>query len=352
MRKLLTTLLCVMGAQLFAQQDISHINARKFIRQVLLIYSPEEYAMLETYYRTPSEFTLSNATFKIGRHIDFLNYIMDTTRKDLAVNSVPVMVHEMTHLYANRRAYALIEKRKLSFAPGDKYLCISLDTTREMLVKLKPTPPARFMAATVPEPLRENKYYDFIATDNETVMPQKEGIYGLLDEWHAYMHSARVAFSLHGFYEREAFYGALTTDYSEQPLHDDKPWKDFFANFYEMYLPYIEFKYYILQYLAYCKQHQPEVYDYIIFEDRAFRAAYRAVDEAYKQVIEQFRAYKPRVIELLTKLSIEVSEENMGGQYFMFINEAGIATYQSLYEAFEKEIQKQELSEIDFYLKQ
>ncbi|NIK73133.1 hypothetical protein FHS56_000619 [Thermonema lapsum] len=341
-----------MGFQLFAQQDISHINARKFIRQVLLIYSPEEYAMLETYYRTPSEFTLSNATFKIGRHIDFLNYIMDTTRKDLAVNSVPVMVHEMTHLYANRRAYALIEKRKLSFAPGDKYLCISLDTTREILVKLKPTPPARFMAATVPELLRENKYYDFIATDNETVMPQKEGIYGLLDEWHAYMHSARVAFSLHRFYEREAFYGALTTDYSEQPLHDDKPWKDFFANFYEMYLPYIEFKYYILQYLAYCKQHQPEVYDYIIFEDRAFRAAYKAIDEAYKQVIEQFRAYKPRVIELLTKLSIEVSEENMGGQYFMFINEAGIATYQSLYEAFEKEIQKQELSEIDFYLKQ
>ncbi len=352
MRKLLTTVLCLLVFQGVAQQDISHINARKFIRQVLMIYAPEEYAMLETYYRTPSEFTLSNATFKVGRHIDFLHYIIDTTRKDLAVNSVPVMVHEMTHLYAHRRAYALIQKRGMPFSPGDEYLCFSLDTTREVLVKLKPTPPARLMAASVPEVLRENKFYEFIETDDESMMPQQEGIYGLLDEWHAYLHSARVAFALHRFYEREAFYGALTTDYNERPLHDDKPWKDFFTNFYEMYLPYIEFKYYILQYLAYCKQHRPEVYDYIIFEDEAFRKAYKMIDEAYRQVIAQFIDYKPRVMDLLAKLSIDVSEENMGGQYFMFINESGIATYQSLYEAFEKEIQKEELSEIDFYLKQ
>lgn len=337
---------------LCAQQDISHINARKFIRQVLLIYAPTQYELLEAYYRTPSTFHLSNATLKAGRHIDFLLYILDTTRKDLAVNSIPTMVHEMMHLYAHRRAYALVERNKLVLKPGDEYMCVSLDTTKETLIKILPTPPARIITSRVPEHLRENKFYEFIDTDDESMMPQREGIYGLLDEWHAYYHSAQVALQLHRYYEREAFYGAITTDYNERPLHDEKPWRDFFTNFYEMYIPYIEFKYYILQYLLYCKQKQPDIYDHIIFEDKAFRTAYRQLDRAFADLIKYFEVYKPKVLALLQKLSIDVGEEVIAGQHFIFIGNAGIATYQHLWDAFEKEIKKTELSEIDFYLKQ
>ena len=69
-----------------------------------------------------------------------------------------------------------------------------------------------------------------------------------MQEWNAYQHATKVAFNVKRYYEREGY-------------TDITLWEDFFANYYEYQMAHLEFKYFILKYLEYSENAQPEFYE-------------------------------------------------------------------------------------------
>ncbi|NJK84076.1 MAG: hypothetical protein HC912_10030 [Saprospiraceae bacterium] len=67
------------------------------MRQVLQIYSPLHHEMLERYYKIPNKLELPNIVMQIGRPIDYIYYIADTSRKELILHSLPSAIHETAH---------------------------------------------------------------------------------------------------------------------------------------------------------------------------------------------------------------------------------------------------------------
>jgi hypothetical protein len=312
------------------------ISARKYTIQILRIYSPEHALLLDKYYKTNSIVHLPSATINIGRHLDFMAYLTDTTHRDVIIHEIPLMIHEIYHDYSHRGAYGFLEKNPDSFEPGQNYMIYYFDEKSEILTDIYNTFPAHEMAKTVPHSLKEERFKIFIADHNMALLPQKMGIHGLLDEWNAFYHQTLMAFETKEFYERESFQEA-------------KHWEGFFSNYYDSYHAYVEFKYFILKYIQYAKYKHSKMYEKIILDSK-IKEIYKEIDTRYKKVLEDFEKYKPLVANFLDSKNIRISEEIHDGNKILFIQGVGIETYHHVFRLYQKALEDEELRMIDFQL--
>lgn len=335
MKKTLFLLCCIvflLKGQVFAQ-----ISARKYTIQILRIYSPEHAVMLDKYYKTNSVIHLPSATINIGRHLDFMAYLTDTTHRDMIIHEIPLMIHEIYHDYTRRGAYTFLEKNPNAFEAGKEYMLFYFDEKTEIFCELLPTFPSNEIAKAVPNYLKEERFKTFIATNNTTMLPQKMGLLGLLDEWNAFYHQTLMAFETKEFYERESF-------------QDAKHWEGFFSNYYDSYHAYTEFKYFILKYLQYTKYKNSKLYEQIML-NTAIKTIYTEIDKRYEQVIKNFENYKPLVIQFLEKKGIPITEEEYNGHTIFFIQGVGVDTYDRIYHLYQKALEDEELRTLDLQLK-
>lgn len=315
----------------------SQISARKYTIQILRIYSPEHAQMLDKYYKTNSVVHLPSATINIGRHLDFMAYLTDTTHRDIIIHEIPLMVHEIYHDYTRRGAYTFLENNPDIFEAGKEYLLFYFDEKKELFCELIPTFPSNEIVKAVPNMLKEDRFKTFIATTNQTFLPQKIGFLGLLDEWNAFYHQTLMAFETKEFYERESFQNA-------------KHWEGFFSNYYDSYHAYPEFKYFILKYLQYAKYKHPKIYEQIILNP-AIKTIYTEIDKRYTQTIKDFEKYKPLVKQFLGKKGIQITEEEHNGHTILFIQGVGVDTYDRIYKLYMNSLEDEELRMLDFQLK-
>jgi len=322
---------------LLVKPVFSQTSARKYVTQFLRVYSPEHALMLERYYKTNSVVHLPSATINIGRHLDFMVYLTDTTHRDILIHEIPLMTHEIYHDYSRRGAYTFLEKNPDAFEVGKEYLLFYFDEKKELLCELIPTFPSQEIAKAVPNDLKEERFNTFIATNNVAMLPQKIGFLGLLDEWNAFYHQTLMAFETKEFYERESF-------------QDAKHWEGFFSNYYDSYHTYAEFKYFVLKYLQYAKYKHPKVYERIVLSP-AIKTIYAEIDKRYNQVIRNFEKYKPLVIQFLGKKGIQITEEEHNGHTILFIQGIGIDTQDRIYKLYMKALEDDELKTLDFQLK-
>ena len=318
-------------------QALAQISARKYTMQILRIYSPEHAQMLDRYYKTNSVVHLPSATINIGRHLDFMAYLTDTTHRDIIIHEIPLMIHELYHDYTRRGAYTFLEKNPDAFEVGKEYLLFYFDENKELFCELVPTFPSNEIVKVLPNHLREDRFKTFIANSNPTMLPQKMGFLGLLDEWNAFYHQTLIAFEIKEFYERESF-------------QDAKHWEGFFSNYYDSYHAYSEFKYFILKYLQYAKYKHSKVYEQIML-DPAIKTIYVEIDKHYSQVIKDFEKYKPLVVQFLGKKNIRITEEEHNGHTILFIEGVGIDTYDRIHKLYMKALEDEELRTLDFQLK-
>ncbi|GAB4128691.1 MAG: hypothetical protein OHK0045_20540 [Raineya sp.] len=293
--------------------------------------------MLDRYYKTNSVVHLPSATINIGRHLDFMVYLTDTTHRDIMIHEIPLMVHEIYHDYTRRGAYAFLENTPDAFEPGKEYLLFYFDEQKEIFSELISTFPASEMAKAIPNHLKEERFNTFIASNNPIMLPQKIGFLGLLDEWNAFHHQTLMAFETKEFYERESF-------------QDARHWEGFFSNYYDSYHAYSEFKYFILKYLQYAKYKHPKVYEKIMFS-QAIKGIYTEIDKRYAQTIENFENYKPLVKAFLSKKGIEITEEVYNGNTILFIRGVGVDTHDRIYKLYMQSLEDEELRMLDFLLK-
>ena len=320
-------------------QDMSRLSARKFVRQVLQIYSPLHHEMLERYYKIPNKLVLPNIVMQIGRPIDYIYYIADTSRKELILHSLPSAIHETAHNFGQRMAYYYLYEHQISYNNvEDNYFAYWLDHRDLVLINQRRTFPANELAPFIDKKLQGERFALMIDSQNKAIIPQKNGVYGLLEEWYAYYHESLMAFNLRRIYEREVF------------MNDIRNWEDFFATYYESHTSYWELKYYLLKYLEYAENVHPEVFKKVM-ADAQFRKVFGLLDQQYQSLTQHFEQYKKSVFELIERLGYQTREQNIEGQHLLFIGDVGILTYQNIEKEYQKALQDKALLEIERLLK-
>ena len=312
-------------------------NARKFIGQVLYLYSPTHNDLIDKYSKTPTSVHLPNTTFNVGKRVDYMFYITDTINKTIILHDLPQMVYEITNDYANRGSYAYLEKNKITYNAGDNYICYYINQQTEYTMKQIRSFPSIQIANIIPKKLHTENYYRFLKNSNPEVPTQKYGIYGLMQEWNAYQHATKVAFNVKRYYEREGY-------------TDITLWEDFFANYYEYQTAYSEFKYFILKYLEYAENSQPDFYENLL-KDAKFKKTYIEIDKNYEDTIAQFNLYKPAVFSLLNKASVTTEETSMEGFSLLFLDRVGINTYGNIDKLFREALEDDALKQIEKKIK-
>jgi len=339
-RRIVWICICIFwGSTRLSAQDMSRLSARKFVRQVLQIYSPLHHEMLERYYKIPNKLELPNIVMQIGRPIDYIYYIADTSRKELILHSLPSAIHETAHNFGQRMAYYYLYEHRIPYNNvEDNYFAYWLDNRELVLINQPRTFPANEVAPFIDKKLRGERFSLMISNQNKSLLPQKNGAYGLLEEWYAYYHECLMAFNLRRIYEREVF------------MNDIRNWEDFFATYYESHTAYWEIKYYLLKYLEYSENVHPEIFKKIT-NDAQFRKVFARLDEQHQSLMLQFEKYKTSVFDLVGRLGYQVREQVIEGQDLLFIGDVGLMTYQNTEKEYRKALQDKALLEIERLLK-
>jgi outer membrane lipoprotein-sorting protein len=255
-----------------------------------------------------------------------LTYLSQRTEKGI-VEDLPDVVHELTHGYVSN-PYKYMQANNI--CPDKNYHIYPL-ANEEILVKLTPTFPSKELAVVIPEKYRTFRYATYIEGNTST---QSEGIYGLLDEWHAYYSGARTAFLLKAYYSKT--------------IQKPEDWIDFFSGITGELTAYYEFKYFILKYLSYAAKKYPDVFKGIM-ENTEFRKMFVYVDFAYANLISDVKAFRDSLLSDLSKKGVKISKSNGD----LFIGNTGTTLMEATQDilALEPALSEKELQDIWGWLK-
>ena len=199
------------------------------------------------------------------------------------IDRISIAVHEETHAYSIRGMY-------------ETHYFVN----RKKTVPVRHTQvyPTKNMANTIPGRLRTFRYDTYVAKPIPNLASNVQGIYGLMNEFMAYRMSMNNTVRLYLYYE-------------EKNAGWDQ-WRTY-INFCENgRMAYAEFKYYILHYLYYAKQHYPEIYRGIL-ANKPLRQAYREIEKDYARLNAKYEKNFRKLKEYFAKKGyrMEVSDESV-----------------------------------------
>lgn len=177
---------------------------------------------------------------------------------DRLIDSLDTVVHEEFH------DYSIVGNQKQRIYTGRKHAIIVDFTKIFKTVE---------MVRSVPKRCRTTRFPTYVSKPVPNLASNVQGIYGLLNEFSAYHWGMNNNIHMFAYYDR--FADAMNT------------WNSFVADGASNRLAYAEFKYYILHYLYYAKQHHPLVYRQIM-SNKKFRTAYRINERHFWKMIQTF----------------------------------------------------------------
>lgn len=267
------------------------------MRGLLTRYSEDGDYIVSSYEALPTSFTMKGSTFTIERG-GFEEYFT-SPMPDYLVSNMGTAVHETYHLYTNAMTYQILARENRFAGPFGEHTSDVGDGP--MLIVQGEHFPAREMDATFPGDARTDRYGTYVSPSRESQSTQREGVYGLLDEFTAYYHGARTCVDFWPWIRDEA------------PINVNLM-VAYVVDLHESWVPYAEFKLFILHYLLHARTHEPEMYQGLI-ASKGFREAFRATDEAYSSLLEEAAVLEPTVHEFAQGFG--VSAELRGGKLFL-----------------------------------
>lgn len=135
---------------------------------------------------------------------------------------------------------------------------------------------------------------------------QKNGIYGMVEEFNAYYHGTKAGYELRPYYESFC--------------QDTDCWQDYLANIYSPLYAYHEFRLFIAWYLKYAQKKHPKVYQDCMRNEN-LKVAFTLTNNAYKQLIADYFQTRKEIMqemEIKYKVKTELSDE-----YLTIIEEGG-----------------------------
>jgi hypothetical protein len=247
------------------------------MRALLARHSPSGHEIVTAYETLPRRFVLGSSTITVRFGGDFGKYFDDAEPENL-VGYMATAVHEVYHGYAGVMAYQLLAERGLPYGAGADALHVG---AAPLLVPHLATYPSREMDATFPADARTRRYPTYVSPSHELQSTQQSGVFGLLDEWAAYLHSARTTVDFWPWVRDEAPVG-------EQLL------VSYVSSLHEVAVPRAEFKLFVLHYLRHARDHRPDVYRALI-DSPSFRRAFVACDQAWAALLAEAARLEPRV---------------------------------------------------------
>ena len=213
--------------------------------------------------------------------LKIVGYVNDNQR---TIDTLDTVVHEAFHEYAIPRY-----SNSKEYKNGER---IYVGDKKTVNVKFKPVFYTSEMADSVPQRCRAT-YYNYSGGDRFAVYIRDEGggmrsnwqgVYGLLNEYAGYCYGLNDTICLYDY--RDKYPDTLDT------------WESFIQNGENDRLAYIEFKYYILHYLRYAKEHHPADYK-TIMKDAKFKRAYSLIDSRFSKEVKQ---YEKQLLSVRKKL--------------------------------------------------
>lgn len=297
-------------------------QALKYIRN----HDPEGYDIIQAYYKAPDSFEFEKISIDMDSHIDYGVYIDSSSHRHFLA-SLNTVVHEISHAYTHHTVFKHIQKEDMDFEWGNQYSLFYLNKDEQLLVQHTPTFPSSKLHGFLPDSLISSRYHTYIYPSAQ-ITTQTIGIYGLLDEWHAYYHGTKNSVNLRSYYDGYA-------------RGNHERWVDYFTAVHGTYLAYPEFKLYIMEYLVEAEKNEPAMFQEIMTNE-PFKRSITQVDSLFGALIEDFRTQKRKILQDLMMKGVNCGED----EEFVFMGTKGYSNFVVIYEKLEKEIEKPAYKEI------
>lgn len=160
------------------------------------------------------------------------------------------------------------------------------------------------MADVIPEKFRSVRFETYIGSFAMSLLGSRQyGVYGLLDEFAAYCWGFNNEVVMKEYFDPENSGG-------EKQIGSTTVWSES-----DGYLPWAEFRYYILSYMLYAKEHYPDVYEGLL-SNTDFRKAFTTIDNIFGGLVSEYRAgltrtsgFESQFLELMSEVEQPAYQE-------------------------------------------
>ncbi len=311
---LFVTLLSISG--LYAQK----VDKRNFGLSILKTYSPDSYQLI---LQTEALQNQKGDGLMIVGNIDFTKWISGKAENEV-INDLGLAVHEISHSYSFR--HPLISK---AVAYNESATSYFIDANTTNVVKHTEVINSHQMSEMIPEELRTQRYEVYLNPKTLGLSAQKDGIYGLMNEWTAYFNNSRMEVELFDYYVEKT-----ADDGVEKML-------DYVSNVSNTLLAHYEFLYFHLCYLQYVKDNDPGVFQGIM-NNTLFLETFRQVYSKFEAVIRQHEVNKKQIVTMAQSANVSCQEDE---RYF-FIGNNGVGTFKPDFDKLKAELSKENFQQL------
>ena len=294
-------------------QRLDKDEARSLSLKLLRQYSPDSYHLLKEMGDAPKKLKTGSTSISYGEATDFMTWVEQRDR-DALLASLETAVHETNHGYTFRMGPFLHEDpESLGFSALNKLEAYYISPEQTIVVQKTGVYRTREINEVIPDRYKTFRYKTYVYPSSG-IGAQKDGVYGLMDEWNSYYHGTRTSFDFYPYFEAQA-------------QKDFTVWSQYVQNVSGTYYAYLEFKYYILEYLLYAQVHYPDYYADIMANE-AFRLAFRTIDQRFGTLIATWFEQVEGIIVAGNKQGLDVQHR---GEYF-YIDGSGVGTFSEYWE--------------------
>ncbi len=232
-------------------------------------YSPSTYFAMKSFKENGSSVSFNgnsiSSSMKSFEYCDF-----SSTKSFL--QSISTTVHESIHAFDGqlpilqaKKGYYTLKGNNEGFYIDENTLFI-YDYPKNKLFA------SRKLARSIPANLRTFRYKTYIESESNNQSTQSSGVVGLLEEFNAYYHGAKVIFDLLPLFKET---------YGDHFLFD---WS---TKFYSNADAFYEFDFFVKEYLLYAKQYEPMLYNELK-NDINFKNIYRTIRTKFYSMIKEY----------------------------------------------------------------
>lgn len=271
-----------------------------FALDVLKRYAPSGYDVIEQYDSTPWSFKLSDRSITMTR-ADFMTFVRGSSELEIVFDLVTA-VHECCHNYSRKMPWYYFSRAHEKWREA---IALPIAKGETIIVPLTLNFPAREIADRIPASLRDMRFRVYVDTPSTSQTTQLMGVYGLLDEFDAYLQGTRTGVDLEGWYAREAPPTAPLPN--SGPGAVGSPWLAWMQSIEPIYPARAQFKLFILVWLTVARERHPDAFRAFMSNPVALRAFVK-IDDAFDATIRRYLADRAALLKRLRAQGLTVAE--------------------------------------------
>lgn len=295
-------LVCTLQAK---AQKLSEAQQNRLMTKLIEQYNPEGHLILEHLSKLPKKFKINQTTITTGSVTKPERWLSGNSPEDIRT-SLNTVIHESSHSFTSYYGYRILsENPPEDYQFGDDYSAFLISAQDITLIKHTEIFNSNELKKDIPKELRTFRFNPYI-TPKSNLGSQKQGIYGLLDEYNAYYQGILMSYRLFPVYQ-------------ELGESDPSAYHDYIQNMSSDRLAFYEFKYFIMAYLNRAKNEYPAIYQGLL-NNTSLRRAYQQIHDSYQALLN---AHDERLGALMKELNGQNIDAYIEGDYF-YIGNRGI----------------------------